>query len=73
MAQGGAQPFVSQTLLNSISIPLPSAQEQIAILSAVRNGLAEAKYLEIFVEEANAVSLTLRQSILAAAFRGELA
>lgn len=73
MAQGGAQPFVSQTLLNSIPIPLPSPDEQVVILEAVQQGLAEAKSLDLFTDEADAASSTLRQSILAAAFRGDLA
>ena len=73
LAQGGAQPFVSQNLLNSIAIPLPSRQEQAVILEAVQSGLTEAIELEHFIDEGAAISATLRQSILAAAFRGDLA
>lgn len=73
LAQGGAQPFVSQGLLNSLPIPLPDTEEQVAIVDAVRRALAETANLEGVIEESEAGSSTLRQSILAAAFRGELA
>ncbi len=71
-AQGGAQPFVSQGLLNSVAIPLPGLSEQEQIVEQVDSLMSEAVALtktSSLLEEASA---TLRQSILAAAFRGDL-
>ena len=71
-AQGGAQPFVSQGLLNSVAIPLPGLSEQEQIVAQVDSLMNEA----VALTEASSVlgegSATLRQSILAAAFRGDL-
>ncbi len=71
-AQGGAQPFVSQGLLNSVAIPLPGLSEQEQIVETVDSLMNEAVALAEATSVLGEGSATLRQSILAAAFRGDL-
>ena len=71
-AQGGAQPFVSQGLLNAVAVPLPSLDEQEAILAYTSAMIAEMGELYAELDMLASGTTTLRQCILAAAFRGAL-
>lgn len=74
-AQGGAgtMPKISGQTLRSMPVPLPSAAELTIILAEIRRLMAEAEAGADDAASLKALPATLRQSILAAAFRGELA
>ena len=72
LGRGGAQPNISQMILKKYQIPLPPLPEQHEIvrrLDALLGRLARARAA---VGEARAQIASLRTSILARAFRGEL-
>lgn len=62
---------ISQDGLRALPIPLPPTTELSLVLTKVGTGWHEHQRLSEWLEENNAAS-ALRQSILAAAFRGEL-
>lgn len=70
--QGGAQPFLSLTMLGNIEIVLPPPEEQTEIVRQVAQLFAFADQLETRVKAAQARIDYLTQSVLAKAFRGEL-
>ncbi|HAS6881742.1 TPA: restriction endonuclease subunit S [Vibrio parahaemolyticus] len=70
--RGGAQPFLSLTILNNLLIALPSLEEQKEIVRLVDQYFAFADTIEAQVKKAQARVDNLTQSILAKAFRGEL-
>ncbi|HAS8421880.1 TPA: type I restriction endonuclease subunit S [Vibrio vulnificus] len=70
--RGGAQPFLSLTILNNLLIALPSIEEQKEIVRLVDEYFAFAGTIEAQVKKAQARVDNLTQSILAKAFRGEL-
>lgn len=70
--RGGAQPFLSLTILNNILIGLPSIDEQEEISRLVSEYFAFIDTIEAQVKKAQARVDNLTQSILAKAFRGEL-
>ncbi|OEC34467.1 type I restriction enzyme, S subunit [Pseudomonas cuatrocienegasensis] len=70
--QGGAQPFLSLTMLGNIEIVLPAPEEQTEIVRRVEQLFAFAEQLERKVQSAKSRIDHLTQSILAKAFRGEL-
>ncbi|EOE2118620.1 restriction endonuclease subunit S [Vibrio vulnificus] len=70
--RGGAQPFLSLTILNNLLIALPSIEEQKEIVRLVDEYFAFADTIEAQVKKAQARVDNLTQSILAKAFRGEL-
>ncbi|HDY8124456.1 TPA: restriction endonuclease subunit S [Vibrio vulnificus] len=70
--RGGAQPFLSLTILNNLLIALPSIEEQKEIVRLVDQYFAFADTIEAQVKKAQARVDNLTQSILAKAFRGEL-
>jgi type I restriction enzyme S subunit len=71
-AKGGAQPFLSLTMLNDVPFALPPQCEQTEIVRRVEELFAFADRIEqkanVALERVN----NLTQSILAKAFRGEL-
>ncbi|MDG6399670.1 restriction endonuclease subunit S [Pseudomonas quasicaspiana] len=70
--QGGAQPFLSLTMLGNIDLVLPPPEEQTEIVRRVEQLFAFADQLEAKVASAKTRIDHLTQSILAKAFRGEL-
>lgn len=70
--QGGAQPFLSLTMLGNIEIVLPPPDEQTEIVRQVEQLFAFADQLETRVKAIQARIDYLTQSVLAKAFRGEL-
>lgn len=71
ISRGGAQPFLSLTILKKLSIPLPPREEQDKIVSILDKLFEE----EINIEELSNINKnidTIKKSILAKAFRGEL-
>jgi len=72
LAQGGAQPFVNQKLLNSLYVPLCSSREQKEISSRYQQLDQLSVETEEQMEAGKADSVGLRQSILKSAFAGRL-
>lgn len=70
--QGGAQPFLSLTMLGNIEIVLPPSEEQTEIVRQVEQLFAFADQLETRVKSIQARIDNLTQSVLAKAFCGEL-
>jgi type I restriction enzyme S subunit len=72
LAQGGAQPFVNQKMLNALFLPLCSEEEQVEI--AYRYGILNQMMLETAAsaETAEMTTAQLRQAVLKAAFEGRL-
>lgn len=67
------QSSINQGDVRATQVPLPSIYEQTAILSAVNAAAAEGQETGYVIQDCARTAATLRQSILAAAFRGELA
>ncbi|MFO3904346.1 restriction endonuclease subunit S [Enterobacter hormaechei] len=70
--KGGAQPFLSLSVLNDIPFALPPLPEQHEIVRRVEQLFAYADTIEKQVNNALTRVNNLTQSILAKAFRGEL-
>lgn len=70
--KGGAQPFLSLSVLNDIPFALPTVLEQQEIVRQVEQLFAYADTIEKQVNNALARVNNLTQSILAKAFCGEL-
>jgi type I restriction enzyme S subunit len=70
--RGGAQPFLSLTVLNTLLFALPPKTEQTEIVRRVEQLFAFADQIEQQVKNAQSRVNNLTQSILAKAFRGEL-
>ncbi|HCK7294774.1 TPA: restriction endonuclease subunit S, partial [Enterobacter hormaechei] len=70
--KGGAQPFLSLSVLNDIPFALPPLPEQHEIVRRVEQLFAYADTIEKQVNNALTRVNSLTQSILAKAFRGEL-
>lgn len=70
--KGGAQPFLSLTVLNEIPFALPSNEEQKEIVRRVESLFALADVAEKQYTETKQRINRLTQSLLAKAFRGEL-
>lgn len=71
-ARGGAQPFLSLTLLNNLEFALPPLEEQNEIVRRVRKLFAFIDLLDQQLLDAQSRISHLTQSILAKGFRGEL-
>jgi len=71
-AGGSGQPFVNQTVLNEVSIPLPPLAEQNEIVHRVESLFKLADAIEKRVTAATAHAEKLNHAILSKAFRGEL-
>ncbi len=72
LAEGGNQPNLNLSKVRSITVPIPSKEEQIEIVSQVESFFALVDTLEEKIEAAKKRVDKLTQSILAKAFRGEL-
>jgi type I restriction enzyme S subunit len=70
-APATAQKNINLETLECLPVPLPPTAEQVAIVEAHAEAAAAGDLL--MRAEINTTSATLRQSILSAAFRGELA
>ena len=70
--KGGAQPFLSLTVLNDIAFALPQITEQTEIVRRVEQLFAYADSIEQQAKAAKERVDNLTQAILAKAFRGEL-
>jgi type I restriction enzyme S subunit len=70
--RGGAQPFLSLTVLKDIDIVLPPLQEQQEIVRRVESLFEKAMAIEQRYEQLKTQIGTLPQSILHKAFKGEL-
>ncbi len=71
-AGGSGQPFVNQTVLNAVAIPLPPLAEQHEIVRRVEVLFKLADTIEKRLAAATARAENLTRAILAKAFRGEL-
>lgn len=71
-AGGSGQPFVNQTTLNAVAVPLPPTDEQHEIVRRAEALFKLADAIEKRVNAASARAEKLTQAILATAFRGEL-
>lgn len=69
---GGAQPNISQTLLKDLQIPLPPLTEQKRIVAKLDVILTRINNCKTRLEKIPALLKSFRQSVLAAAVRGEL-
>lgn len=72
MIYGAGRPHLSFDDIRKLAVPIPPAEEIPAILSAASEALSDTSSTTA-VEAAAGSAALLRQSILAAAFRGELA
>lgn len=72
LSGGTGQPYVSQEILNPLSAPLVSLDEQKEIVGRVDELMRLADQLEARFRKADAHVKKLTQAILAKAFRGEL-
>jgi type I restriction enzyme S subunit len=70
LTKGGLQPFLSLSILNRISIPLPAFAEQQAIVDRVEKLLTMVDELEDQVSERKEQSEQLMQAVLREAFEG---
>ena len=70
--KGGAQPNISQTLIKQHEMALPSLAEQKAIAEKLDTLLAQVESTKIRLERIPKILKRFRQSVLAAAFRGDL-
>lgn len=68
-----AQPSLSMATIRQIPIVLPPPAEQLAVVAELERTLATVTDVSITLADLEIDATTLRQSILAAAFRGQLA
>jgi type I restriction enzyme S subunit len=68
VAAGSGQPFVNQTILNDVLVPLPPLAEQHRIVAEVDRLLSIAREAEVEVETNLKRAQALRQTILSVAF-----
>jgi type I restriction enzyme S subunit len=73
LAQGGAQPFINQKILNSVVLPIPPVSEQQQITRIMDTWGAAHQGLLDQIQRLEHDRVVLRQSILKAAFAGALA
>ena len=71
-AYGAGKPGLNLNDLASVLIPLPSLEEQRVITARVQEALSEAENAFAIMERGRPQAATLRQSILKAAFEGQL-
>jgi type I restriction enzyme S subunit len=72
IGQGGAQPNISQAILKDFEIPLPPLNEQRRIVAKLESLQARSRRAREALDAVPPLLEKLRQSILAAAFRGDL-
>lgn len=68
MGKGGTQKNISQTVLNSLSIPLPPLPTQRAIVTRIESLFAELDKAAVHLRTAQQQLKTYRQAVLKAAF-----
>ena len=68
---GGAQPNISQTIVNKTILPLPSHSEQQIIVEEIERRFSVADDVEKTVDQSLKQAVRLRQSILKTAFEGK--
>ncbi len=71
-SKGGAQPFISQKILNDTVVALPSVEEQDPICDEYTIALKASMVMEQNIELSLKQSTAQRQNILRAAFSGQL-
>lgn len=69
---GGAQPNISQTILNKIPFPLAPLSEQTRIVAALDEYMAHLRTAETALDEIPSLLRQFRQKVLAMAVSGEL-
>lgn len=72
LGKGGTQQNISQTVLKSLSFPLPPIEEQKRIVDKVERLLDKINQVKQLIEEAKETFELRRATILDKAFRGEL-
>jgi type I restriction enzyme S subunit len=72
IGQGGAQPNISQTILKEYACPLPPLNEQRRIVEKIEALTARSRKARAALDDIPALLDQFRQSVLAAAFRGDL-
>ncbi|MCT7952947.1 restriction endonuclease subunit S [Ancylothrix sp. C2] len=72
IGQGGAQPNISQTVLKEYPCPLPPLNEQRRIVAKIEALKARSQRVKEELEAIPTLLDQFRQSVLAAAFRGDL-
>lgn len=70
---GGNQPALNKARVGAISLPLPPREELTEIVARLTRLLGEASAAYALTDDVVPLPSSLKQSILAAAFRGELA
>ena len=73
IASSAGQYNLSLSKIDTFAVPIPPIDEVGAVISRLQSAQADAADGERALHDASATAATLRQSILAAAFRGELA
>ena len=71
-SQGGAQPFVNQTVLNVAFYDFPPVTEQAEIVSRVAEALSKADAVEATLNAQSHAAKALKQAVLKTAFEGRL-
>jgi len=71
-SSGGAQPNINQGIIRRFLVPLPPLNEQHRIVARLESILAQTKTARAALERVPELLKAFRQSVLAAAFRGEL-
>jgi type I restriction enzyme, S subunit len=72
IGKGGAQPNISQTLLKEFPCPLPPLNEQRRIVSTIEQLTDRSHKARAALADVPKLIAQFRQSVLAAAFRGDL-
>ncbi|BAZ03260.1 restriction modification system DNA specificity subunit (plasmid) [Tolypothrix tenuis PCC 7101] len=70
--QGAAQPNLNTEIVRNIKIPIPPQEELQVIIKLLKHQLSTVSELKTLVNNKLELAVTLDQSILAKAFRGEL-
>lgn len=70
---GGAQPNISQTIVRHLRVPIPSVEQQYALVAEIERRLSVAEEASAAAERAFHRCGRLRESILETAFQGRLA
>lgn len=72
LAGGSGQPYINQTTLNALTLPLPAIDEQRELVRLVEMALNWVERLAADATSARKLIDHLNQSVLAKAFKGEL-
>jgi len=72
ISSGGVQPNLNLSKINGLAVPVPPQAEMVEILKIFREAMDGHAAAKSVIEWASSDLLLLRQSILAAAFSGEL-